>query len=453
MTDIRATGLGTGIDVQGIVDGLVAAERTPVANRLNLQEARTNAELSALGQLKSALSTFRDSLAGLRDIDGFQKRSVSVGNDAKLTASATTTAVPGTYQIDVQRLATGQKLASGAFADAATPVGSGTLTITVNGQAVAIAIDPEANTLAGIRNAINAAPGNPGVEATIINADDGARLIVSSRETGASQAMTITASGGDGGLAALTYAAGGPDNGLTELETAQDAVVLIDGFTVNSDRNTVANAIDGVSIQLSETTPDGPVELKVALDRNAARASVGGLVNAYNEVIGVIANVTRFDAESGEAAALLGDPIARDVKENLRREIGSVVGPLGATFRTLVEVGVTTNVDGTLSVDDTRLSAAIDTNFDAVGRLFAGDGGIAGRLDAAVGRALGSAGSIELRETGLKDRLEIIGDRRTALEERLEIVRARLLNQFNAMDRLVSQLQNTSSFLTRQLGA
>ncbi len=449
---LNATGLGSGLDVKGIVEQLVAAERGPVANRLNLQEARTNGELSALGQFKSALSGFRDSLESLSDISKFQQRTTSVSDETLIAASADSSAVPGNYAVEVTSLASRSKLASAGFGNAETTVGNGTLNISVGGLTTSIVIPSVAGTLADIRDAINAAPDNPGVDATIVNAADGAHLILSSRETGASQSITVQSIGGDGGLDALVYDPLAGSNPMTEIEAATDASLVIDGFTVTSAKNSVTGAVEGVSIDLLEAQPGTELRIAVGLDDVAAKAAVGSFVNAYNGLIDTVKQVTNFNAETGEAAPLLGDSTVRGIKDRLRRELGSAVDQLGGGFRTLSEIGITTLADGKLQLDETKLSNAIELDFDGVGELFATDDGIATRLFGILEESLKSTSTINLRETGLKDKLEVLGDRRVELDERLERVEARLLDQFNAMDRLVSSLQNTSSFLTRQLG-
>jgi flagellar hook-associated protein 2 len=449
---LSATGLGSGLDVQGIVEQLVAAERQPVANRLNLQEARTNAELSALGQFKSALSSFRDSLDALSDITKFQQRTTTVSDDTLIGASADSTAVPGNYSLEVTALATRGKLASAAFASSSAVVGNGTLNISVNGLTSSVVITPEASTLADIRDAINEAPDNPGVDATIINAADGAYLVLTSRETGANQGISLQSVGGDGGLDQLVFDPLSDTNPMTQIDAPTDALLVIDGFTITSAKNSVTGAIEGVSIDLLEASPGTQLSLSVGLDDDAAKAAVGSFVNAYNGLIDVVSQVTSFDAETGEAGPLLGDATVRGIKDQLRRELGSAVEALGDGFRTLTDIGISTQPSGRLELDEGRLSDAIGADFDGVGELFASEDGVAVRLLEILENALSSTSTINLRETGLKDRLEFLGDQRVELDERMERVQARLLDQFNAMDQLISSLQNTSSFLTRQLG-
>jgi len=449
---LQATGLGSGLDIKGLVEQLVTAERQPVANRLNLQEARTNAELSALGKLKSALSSFRDSLTGLSELENFQQRITSVSDEDLIGASADSKAVPGRYGVEVISLAQRQKLASAAFPSVDSNVGDGQLGISILGVTASITISPEASTLADIRDAINNAPDNPGVIATVVNADDGARLLISSRDPGADQAITITTADGNGGLAALVYDPLSGTNPMTELAAAADASVLIDGFTVSSDSNQVVNAIEGVTIDLLDAAPGTTLELTVDFDEPAGNAAVGAFVNSYNGLLDVVADVTRFNSETGEAAALLGDSVVRGIKDTLRREIGNAVDLPGATFRTLAEIGITTEPNGKLQLDDTKLNGLITENFDAVGELFAGEVGIATRLGSQLENILNSTSTINLRETRLKGDLETIGDRRQTLEDRMESVRTRLTKQFNAMDQLLGSLNNTSAYLTAQLG-
>ncbi len=449
---LTATGLGSGLDVKGLVEQLVTAERKPVSSRLNLQEARANAELSAIGSFKSALSSFQDSLEALSELEKFQKRTVSVSDDTAITATADSKAVPGRYKVEVTSLASRHKLASGAFTDASTVVGDGTLSITVNGTTSNIIIPPTANTLADIRDAINNADDNPGVLATIVNASDGAHLILGSSETGAANAISVSTTGGDGGLAQLVYDPLSGTNPLTELEAATDATAIIDGFTVSASGNQLVNVVEGVTIDLLTAAPGTTIDLTVDLDQNAAKAAVGSFVNAYNALMDTIAQVTSYNTETGEAAPLLGDSVVRGIKDSLRRELGSAFDIAGANFRTLADIGITTKPDGQLELDETKLTDALLDDFDGVGELFASSTGITVSLKSQLENALGSTGPIETRETRLKDRLEVLGKQRERLDARMERVRKRLLDQFNAMDRLVSTLQNTSNFLSQQLG-
>ncbi len=450
MAGLTSTGLGSGLDINSIVDKLVAAERAPGANRLTQRESKANEELSALGKFKSALAGFKDSLTKLTDAQTFQGRTVTVGNEEVFTASASNASRPGQYSVEVTNLATAQRLSSAAFADASSAVGTGTLAITVNGQTANILIDGAATSLNDIRNAINDATDNPGVRATIVNAADGAHLVLSSTKTGAANGITVAVSGGDGGLAPLRYATGAPDNGLSELQAGADANILIDGFAVTSASNTVSDAIDGVTLNLLSAKPGTTVNLTVAYDPAGARTSVNGFVSAYNQLIDTVTALTRYNTDTRDAAPLLGDPAVRGIRDQLRREISNTLGE--GAYTSLAAIGVTTQTNGKLAVDGTRLDAAIDTDFEAVGRLFGGPTGLATRLANITESTLSSGSTLSTREASLKVTLKTITTQRDTLDERIERVRDRLLKQFNAMDQLLGKLKNTSAYLAQQLG-
>jgi flagellar hook-associated protein 2 len=451
---LTAAGLGTGLDITGIVDQLVSAERAPTGNRLNLQETRANAELSAIGSLKSSLTSFQDSLDVLSILDNFQKRMVTVGDEEIFTAEVTSKAIPGFFDVDVQNLASVAKLRSQAFTDALTPVGHGTLSISVDGNTSLIAIDPAANTLTDIRAAINDDPTNPGVRATVINAADGAYLVVTSKDTGANQQITIAQTDGDGGLAAITFDPNAGSNPMVEDQIAADAAVFIDGIKVTSNSNTIADAIEGVTLNLEKADPGNVVPVNIEFDELAAKTAVNQFVSSYNAVMTTLGDVTKFDAKSGVAAPLLGDPLVRGLKSSLRRDLNSPIDGLNDTFRTLADLGLQTEANGTLKLDADKLATALASNFDDVGQLFAKEnGGIAVKLNELIDNVLGGTGTFDAREKTLNDRLERIQDQRDELEVRMDSVRARLTEQFNTMDRLVANLNQTSTFLTQQLGS
>ncbi len=449
---VSAPGIGSGLDINGLVSQLVAAERQPVANRINLAEVRTNSELSALGKLKSAIASFQDTLETLKEIDNFQQRTVSQDNEDFVSVSADSSAVKGSYDIQVLALATAHKLSSPAYTDAATPVGTGTLTIANAAGSMAVTITDEASTLADIADAINDADDNPGVLATVINSDAGSHLLISAAETGGVNQLTITSSGGNGGLTSLEFDPLAGSNPMVEREAAGDSVILIDGLPVSGPSNSVDDAVEGLSISLLQAEIGTETRVTIDYDETAANAALTAFVQAHNALISTIDEVTAYDAETGVAGALLGDSIVRDLKESLRRELNSVVSVTGAPFSMLVDIGITTNLEGRLEIDSSVSGDAIALDFDAVGELFAdAEQGIAVRLDAFVTTLLESDGSISLREERLNDRLADLTDQRERLDDRMLLVEERYFKQFQALDTLLAQFQSTSAYLTQQL--
>lgn len=451
MASITSTGIGSGLDISGIVQQLVAAEGQPVVARLGQQEARVQAKLSAFGVLKSSLSEFQTALDSLRDIDSFLARKASAGEGAPYTVSADGTSSPGKYSVEVVQLAQAQKLTSGVFADSDTVVGTGTLQITVGADTFGIVVDSNNNTLAGIRDAINVAADNSGVSASIVNADSGSYLILSGDNVGSANSITVTQSGGDGGLAALEYDPPNLLTSLTESTAAQDSLIRIDGFDVAGTSNTITGAVQGVTINLLTADPGTLVDLTVANDEVAARKSVDQFVNSYNNLVDVFGELASYDSETQVTGPLFGDTTLRAIQSQVRRELSNVVSDIDAGFSTLSEVGISLQLDGKLTVDDSKLTAIMADDFTQLGQLFSATDGYAVRIYDVVDSYLSSNGVLGAREDGLNKQIERITDDRTSLGQRLTSLEARLTRQFNAMDALLGQLNATSNFLSQQL--
>ncbi len=448
---INAPGIGSGLDIEGLVQQLLAAEAQPSQLRLNRREARLQSRLSGFGVFKSALDQLRTALAGLKDINLFNGRGVSIGNEALFSATAQSSAATGSYAIEVVRLAQAQKLASGPVASATTTVGYGTLTIDIGGSAFSVEIDSGAASLADIRSAINAAPDNTGVSATLVTANDGVRLVLTGNQTGVAKNITVTQSGGDGGLAALVYDPANMTTNLTSLQAAQDAQIQVDGFAYDSADNVISEAISGLTLTLKSAAPGSPTTLGISNDTGGSGAKVSGFVEAYNKALKTLQGLGAFNAATGSGGALLGDATLRSFMGSLRNEVvKSLTG--NGNYAALFEIGITTAVDGTLNVDGVKLDAALANNFNDVGRLFGTEStGVAQRLDALIAAYVDSNGLISSRTEGIQDSVEGINSAREALDRRLEQVERRLRSQFAALDTLVAQFRSTGDFLTQQL--
>lgn len=452
MGTIITSGVGSGLDVAGLVTKLVEAEGAPKTLQLDREEAKVQAKLSALGSLRSALAGFRDTLSVLKDASRFQGRQVTLSTPDFFTASAGPTAVPGTYEVEVDQLASAHRLQSGDYASATAVVGTGTLHIATAGATFDVEIGAEDNTLSGIAAAINGSAAGEKVQATVITGTGAARLTITARNTGASNALTITQSGGDGGLAALVYPPAG--SGLSELAGALDARAYIDGVLVTSATNTITGAIAGVDLTLAAVNADGETTaVAVGYDRTAARATVDNFVKSYNALVDTLKKLTGYNVETRQGGPLFGDGGVRNIVDQIRRELSSSVTGAAETLDTLAEIGITAQLDGTLAVDAGDLDAAFAADFDAIGELFArADTGLAVKLDALLEPYLASQGVFDSRAESLKSSIELINERRERLNTRLLALRERYTKQFNALDGLLAQLQGTSNFLAQQLG-
>lgn len=403
-----STGVGSGLPIEKMVTQLVASETSSSQSRLDRQEKEYKEDLSALGKFKSAMSGLQDSLEGISDFDSFSAASAESSNEEVATATAGDQTATGSYDVQVDQLASAHRLASeeGAFSDTDETVGNGELTIqfgeysddgsTFNANpdraSETITIDSSNNTLAGVRDAIN--DSGAGVSASIVDDGNGPRLSMTSERTGSDEAMRISVDdagdgndGDDGGLSRLAYA---PDQGieqLTQTQQASNAQATIDGIDVTSSSNTLEDAVDGMSIDLKDT---GQATIEVAQDTSDAKEAVQGFVDSYNEFMGTTNELTQWSEDPENRGPLSGDSTARmavsELQQTLTEEVEGVDGP----YSTLTELGLDTQRDGTLVLDEAKLDEALANDAEGVGHLLAESGSatddaieFAGALDSA----------------------------------------------------------------------
>ncbi len=390
---ITSTGLGSGLDINGLVSQLMTAESQPLT-QLNAKEASYQATLSGYGQVKSALSTYQTAMSSLDSASAFHPITATSGDSSVYTATASSIAIPGNYSIEVTQLAQSQKLASSAFATVNDAVGSGTLNFqfgtdngtggfTVNNAKAAqsITIDAAHSSLSGVRDAINAA--NIGVSATIINDGTGYRLLITSNDTGAANSLKITASNdADGnaidnsGLSQLSYDPTGTlGNGknLSQTVSAQDALLNVDGITdISKSSNTITDVIQGVTINLLSRSATGvPAVLSVSNDSSSMQTAVQSFVDAYNTLNETLSSLTAYDPTTQQGGLLQGDTSVNTIQSQLRSLLTSNIVGITGNYKLLSNIGVSFQLDGTLALDPDKLQAALNNDPNAVAGLFA----------------------------------------------------------------------------------
>lgn len=465
---LQASGVGSGIDVAGLVNQLVSAERDPAELRLKSREKQINSLISAFGKLSSSMSSLQTALSPLKDASIFQDRSATSGNDAIFTATASTTAAAGSYNVTVTSLATAHTLVSPGGADPdynftapTDAVGQGTLDIelgTWSGgtftqtSTATITIDASNDSLEGMRDAINDA--GLGVNASIIQ--DGAeyRLSIASTDTGSTNTIRMTTTAdADGlpddraGLSRFDFdPAGGAGSNLTASQPGADAVFKVNGINLSSASNTVTGAIPDVTLTLKSA---GSTTLDVGVDKASSKSSIEAFVNAYNGLVKTINTQTKYTGDRETAGPLLSDSMTFGINSTIHTIVGGQSINAGS-LETLTQLGYATNTeDGTLYLKDSaKLDDALANNFDDVGLLVSD---LSTKLDSYVGNYLGTSGLIENRTEGLGNSLKDIELQRERLDDRIESLRTRYSRQFNAMDALIGQMNSTMSFLTQQL--
>jgi flagellar hook-associated protein 2 len=453
MASIQSPGIASGLDVNSLVSQLVAAERAPTELRLNRSDEKIKTQVSALGLLKGAMSSLLASLAALKSESAFQVRKTASSAEDSFTATATAAAAPGDYSVEVLSTATAHKLKSGLIAGGSSAViGTGTLTLAVGAQSFEVVIDGTKNTLAGIRDAINAAPDNKGVRASIVNSSGGAVITLTANDTGAAKTLRVTQSGGDGGLAALVYDPPTLAN-LTEVVAAADASINVEGFNSTSAGNTFSNVIDGVTITVKAADVGNIHTLNVANDAEATVEKVKKVVTDYNAAMVTMGQLRRYNPTTKDAGPLLGDAMLRGIETTLRNAVSDSVSTATAAFNTMASIGITTQQDGTLKLDESKLNSALSSSFDAVGKLFGSTAGVAARMHAFIDTQLKTDAPINSRTDALNSNKRINDRDRERLEARMTAVELRYRRQFSALDTVLAGLQQTSAFLAQRLGA
>jgi flagellar hook-associated protein 2 len=451
MAGIQASGVGSGLDINSLVSQLVSAENASRSAPILRRETAATTKISALGALKGALSAFKGALTPLRNLDVFSARKATSADTTRLTANASSAAAAGNYDIEVMNLASAHRLASDPYLDGAdTEIGYGSLAITVGDESFAVEIAQDANTLEDIRDAINNASDNTGVQATLLNGVEGTRLILTSRKSGAEHAIKVVASGGNGGLANFDYDPSGTMN-LVQKDEAKDAQVKISGFLVSSPTNAIDDAIEGVTINLLKAETGVKTTLNVSFDTASVTTRIQSFVTEYNNMQAQLAKLGNYDAASKTAGPLLGDSLLRGIEQDMRRGLTNPVTGLAGDYTVLASVGITTTASGALELDTAKLTKALDSDPDAVAHLFGSENGVAARLYAQVNTRLASGSDLDSRNTSLKRDLDRINDDKEALALRMEQIEERYRKQFTALDSLLSQLQSTSSYLAQQL--
>lgn len=462
MAAISSPGIGSGLDINGILSKLMAVESQPLAV-LQTKEASYQAQLSAYGSLKGALSSLQTSTLTLKNSSTFTSMLASSSNSSSVSASATTAAAAGNYSVTVGKLANYHSLRSNAdYTSKANTFTTGTLSISVSGGTAAnITIDSTNNTLAGIMGAINAS--SAAVTASVINDGGFERLVITSDTLGSDGLISISVAdattGGTFPLSGLDNTGGvdqpsdnPPTHNFTEVQPAQDAELTINGLSITRSSNTISDAIEGVTLSLTSL---GTATVSVVKNTSSVQSAVNAFVKAYNDVITQIKSATAYDAENKRASVLTGDSTTRNVQSRLTALVQSNVSGISGGISNLSSIGISVQKDGKLAVDSSKLSAALaDSNKD-VASLFAqttsSNEGIAVRFNNMLESIVGTSGLIASRTEGINTSIKSLQSRADAFNLRLVNIERRYRAQFTALDTLVASMNQTSTYLTQQL--
>jgi flagellar hook-associated protein 2 len=467
---IGTLGVGSGLDLEGLVTKLITNEGKPRFDRLATKEAKVQANISAFGSLKSSLDKLRTAANDLNDTAAVGKRGVSTGGSKLFSASATSSATIGNYSIQVLGKATAQKLASTAdFSSGTALAGAGTLSITSGSNSFSVTTDAT-TTLQGLRDAINGSASNTSVAASLLvvakdpldaSAGTVTRLVLTAKETGTANAIQTSVTDADldntdnAGLSRFYYSSSDPVNSrMSQTQAAANARIAVDGFTAISSSNTFSDVAEGVTITVQEPPADPlnpAVEtLGITQDTTAASGRLKSFVTAYNDLAKTIRDLSAYDKTTNKGAALSGDATLRAISSQLRG-IASTAGLGSGTPGSLSDIGVSFQTDGNLKIDSAKLDTALKNQLPGVSALLTGTGGVGARFDAALDSILDSGGTLEARTQGFDKQLKSISAERETVISRLDRLEASYRTRFSALDATVARLKSDGDYLLAQL--
>ena len=407
MASISSLGIGSGLDIGGLVSSLVSAEGAGKSARLDRREIDFQAKLSIIGSVKSALKDFQGSYSGLKLTSNFKSYTASSSDTAAFTATAKNGAEETSYSLAVTQIAKAHKLKTIEFAEKDTSIGTGSLQF-VQGDGTTTDVTITDGSLEGIRDAINSA--DFGVDASIVFNGTGYVMSLAS-DLGTDKAITsIDATTVPANtLDSFEYGATADDPAvdMTDIQAAQAASFTVNGVGITSQTNTVTNIIDNVTIELK--AGDGGIAnetLTIGRNTSTVEAAVAEFVEGYNSLISGLNSATFYDSDSEESGILIGDPTVRGIVTQMRNMLNNTTGNASTEFNSFASIGILTTRDGTLEFDSSKLASALKSKPDEVQELLAGGGASIAALDTEIVSITDNigAGSYQLDVTAVPER-------------------------------------------------
>lgn len=455
MASISSLGVGSGLDLTGLLKELRAAENQKLVP-ITQQKENQNAKISGYGQIKIAIEQFQTSVNKLNDPMLYQSLSTEILGGSAVKATASSEATAGRYDVEVTQLARAGSLATNSIQgdDALTKPLTGanaSLALTFGNDADGNPITQnipltESSSLESIRDQINGFDfgDGPKVSASIVNDGTGYRL-----------ALNSSASGKEASINEMSFS--GLSAGVTlEGTTAyagRDAQLKVNGIDITSATNKVEGAIEGVTLNLEKVTEAGsPNTVVVARNTLAVRESVEGFVKGYNALKDLIGELTAFNGGGEAAGDLIGDRAVRSIESQMR---SALVGNVpGGDITRLSDIGIELNKEGKLTLDSQKMSDTVASNQDGLAAFFAGSSdetGMGGQVSKSLEKLLGENGALGSANRSAEASVVALDSRFERTETSIERTIERYRKQFTQLDSMMAQMNATSGYLTQQL--
>lgn len=452
-SNVSFSGIGSGIDF-GVIRDAILDQRSRPVTQMQTRVSNYNSRIDSLKQLNTALAALTSAAEALTNRDLGTGRSATTGDATITTATATSTANLGSYDINVTRLASTLAQASRSFSSTTAPVlagGATTATFELRkggaAEGVSITIDSTINTLAGLRDAINAQ--GAGITASIIdiNGDGtGQQLVLNSKETGAAGRVELVETTSTGTLDDLNIRSLNPiDSDFTKL----DAALTVNGLSVTRSTNTITDVVAGVTLNLKKA---GSTTIGVTQSTEIEN-KLRGFINAYNTIQDAIASQYKKDSKNRPTGILAGDATLRNVQQQLRGAFSAASNGNGGTLTSLADIGITTTETGALALDSAAFNNVLKSNPDDVKSLLFGSteenkGLFNGIFEAASGLSDSVTGTVQTAITGYQSSVSSLNDTIGKRLETLARLKTSLTNRFSVADAAIGQLSGQGTSLT-----
>ena len=437
MSSIAFAGLATGLDTAAIVSQLVEIRRRPIY-RLETRRQGYQNEISALSLLKTKLLAFQTAAQNLDTASEFSSLIGSSADEDILRVTAGSGATPGSYNITVNSLAVAQKNISQGFDAKTDSVGSGTVSITINGVTTDLELTGF-NSVESLANLIN--DNVEGVSASIIydgSASGGYHLILTGDEAGGGNAFTVDASGLAGGVTPV----------FSLVTAAADAHLTIDDIDVTTSSNSPTDVISGLTLDLVAASTD-PIRVEVKRDNEGIAENVKAFVDAYNDL------ASFYEDQRTSEGVLRRNATLRSVFTRIENIFtGSLEDGLGA-YSSFTSIGITRGDGHKYDFDQGDFIEALNDNFGGVRDLLIereGNVGKAALIDRAIEALTDSVDGLFKMSTELLNTKIDYADKSIERYERsIAAYKLTMERKYAAMEMMVSSLQAQGSYLNSML--
>ncbi|MCO4208824.1 lateral flagellar capping protein LafB [Aeromonas hydrophila] len=422
------------IDPAATAMQLVAIERKNMDALLKKQMDGIKGQQSAISTLNTKLSTFQTMLKDLNKASNLQAQKATMSQDGVMTVTSNGKASSGQYNFFVEQLAQSHQVGLSLDSETAPLPADGVFSLTVKGKTIDIdlATLPAGSTVKDLVSKINDAKDNPGVKATLVRTDGKVNMVLTSKDSGLENAISVNYSGD------ATNSLGAAISGKTDITKAQDARLRMGGdnpLTITSASNKIENVVDGLTLQLTKAqkSGDAPLLVNIEQDKEAVTGSLKKFVDSYNELVDELAKMTSSDPKA--PGALSSDSGVRSLKSVLSNSVRDL--PNGLSLSSL---GIKTDKAGKLSFSETDFNKALDKDPELLGKALLGDDGLLKRMSDSLDPYTKRDGALKGRKTGLEASEKRIKERMDALDRRMDSAYKRYLNQFSTMNQMLQTM-------------